>query len=337
MIKTLPLEVLRPNPFRELDKSYFDEDVIVELMESMSRNGVWAGIRARQNNGVYEIAFGHHRLEAMKRLKVKEAIVDVQKIDDLHMITEMADENMADKRPNTKGITNVVGAAKKKLEEILSGLETWEDAGAETRVLFESGHGFNQWKRQGNGEVGKVILSRFLGGRWESNIKEALALIAREAEGKLDLKAAQLFDSPTHAAVFSETVEELKIPVAKQEKFAKELIHEIENSVSEEDKEKGRKETVSSERIRTRAHIKVFGHELEEKELQRPDASEALKDYIRDLNYMTSGMEEILENWEQFPERLQKEYRDAFMGFVELHKNILSREKKWTEKLLLTV
>jgi hypothetical protein len=328
VIKTISLKLLRPNPYRELDKYYYDEDVIKELMESMTRNGVWAGLRARQNGEFYEIAFGHHRMKAMENLGVKEAIVDVQKIDDLHMIMEMADENMSDKRPNTKGITNVVGSAKKKLEEILSGIKTWEEVtrmGA--RDYFKSEQGFKVWQVQSAGSVGKEILERFLGERWASNIKEALALIAKSEEGKLDLRAAQMFDSPTHAAVFAETMEELDIPVKQQRAHAEKAIKDIEKVYGDE--EKGRKGEMTSTRIK----VSLRGNEDEIRRLEKKETSNLVLSleqeiFINEMERFIHALSDIPRDWKEKGFAKAKAYATIITNRLEVFNGTVETQRK---------
>ena len=94
MVKNIPIEQLLPNPYRNLDEKYFKESVILELVKSMQDTGVWAGIIARPKGKKYEIAFGHHRLEAMKRLEIKEAPIDIQEnLSELFMLKMMIYEN----------------------------------------------------------------------------------------------------------------------------------------------------------------------------------------------------------------------------------------------------
>lgn len=48
------------------------------LVKSIKQTGFWDNILARKNKaGKYEIAYGHHRLQALKKALGKSAVVDI--------------------------------------------------------------------------------------------------------------------------------------------------------------------------------------------------------------------------------------------------------------------
>lgn len=84
---------LRSNPFRS-PKIPFREEKIKQLEMNIESTGFWDNIVARKNDGKYEIAYGHHRLEALKNLGIKEVDIPIKDLDDATMIKMMAQENM---------------------------------------------------------------------------------------------------------------------------------------------------------------------------------------------------------------------------------------------------
>lgn len=105
-LKNVKLSLIDPNPFRDgsggnppatwksVEEVYgFDERKLGELQDSFRRNGVWAGAHVRPQSGRFQLAFGHHRVEAARRLGIKEIPVVVADLSDDQMLQFMASEN----------------------------------------------------------------------------------------------------------------------------------------------------------------------------------------------------------------------------------------------------
>lgn len=87
---------IQPNPFRHIERYPIRREKVAVLRESMRSTGFWDNIVARLSNGKPEIAYGHHRLVALReefgpRHKVDLAIRDLH---DDTMLQIMARENM---------------------------------------------------------------------------------------------------------------------------------------------------------------------------------------------------------------------------------------------------
>lgn len=96
MHKKVKLSQVRPNPFRNMDLYPIDPIKIETLKSSFKKTGYWGNIVARENGGIYEIAYGHHRLVTMQQTMKKSDEVEliIRDIDDADMLRMMADENM---------------------------------------------------------------------------------------------------------------------------------------------------------------------------------------------------------------------------------------------------
>ena len=64
------------NPFRNIDKYPINQDKVDALRESMQSTGYWGNIVARAVNGKFEIAYGHHRLMAIREAYSQDAEID---------------------------------------------------------------------------------------------------------------------------------------------------------------------------------------------------------------------------------------------------------------------
>jgi len=322
MIKQIAIENLLPNPFRKIESYPIVRQAVEELKKSMEETGVWVGIVARkaEQNSKYEIAFGHHRLAAIKELEIKEVPVDVQEIDDLRMVQQMAFENMSARKTNTQVITETVLSAR---EQIAKALDDWEwdhhtRSDGSLKRLFKNKKGFETWQGQRNKEIGESILINFLGPHWRANIAKALKLIAKADAGKLDLKAAEKFDSPSQAVAFAELSEETNIVVEKQEEFAEKVITDIQRIWGDEENPEDQSELTVS-------RIRSFG-KFDSDEFKLPtgldrerwEINQALENFTRELESINTGLPEILENWGMITDGNRRDFATAAKQFYEI-------------------
>ena len=62
------LKDVRPNPFRRSEKYPILKEKVEELVESIQTTGFWENIVGREVDGKLQVAYGHHRLEALKKV-----------------------------------------------------------------------------------------------------------------------------------------------------------------------------------------------------------------------------------------------------------------------------
>jgi len=88
------------NPYRRLHAYPYLEDKITALIRSIEDVGLWPSCIAREVKGDrlwrYELAFGHHRLEASKRMKLARIPLIVMALSDKQMLQYMGRENLED-------------------------------------------------------------------------------------------------------------------------------------------------------------------------------------------------------------------------------------------------
>jgi len=89
------------NPFRRLHDYPYVQNKLDALDRSIAEVGLWPSVIARTRDyREYEIAFGHHRLEAAKRYGLKEIPLIVQQLSDEQMLQYMGRENLEDYNAN---------------------------------------------------------------------------------------------------------------------------------------------------------------------------------------------------------------------------------------------
>ncbi len=94
MLKTIAIDRLKPNPFRRLDEYPIIREKVDLLKESIAQTGFWGTIVGRERGADVEIAFGHHRLVALREAKEKTVALIVLDLSNEQMLQMMARENM---------------------------------------------------------------------------------------------------------------------------------------------------------------------------------------------------------------------------------------------------
>ena len=88
---------IRANPHRDIGTYKLNEEILIELRESVESTGFWDNLLCRKSNGHIECAYGHHRLAALKNTKGfgPKAIIDVaiKDLTDADMLRIMYREN----------------------------------------------------------------------------------------------------------------------------------------------------------------------------------------------------------------------------------------------------
>ena len=91
---SVPIDVIDANPFRLLAHYPYNEHKLETLQRSIADVGLWEGVIARLKENRYEIAFGHHRIEAARRSGLGKVMLIVRDLNDEQMLQFMGRENM---------------------------------------------------------------------------------------------------------------------------------------------------------------------------------------------------------------------------------------------------
>lgn len=95
---TAPIDRVHHNPFRNFDINPIRDRQVKRLQVGIEDIGMWSGLAVRRIPdsvpAVYQLACGHHRLEALKRSGISNVNLDVRPYTDDQMIKIMVEENM---------------------------------------------------------------------------------------------------------------------------------------------------------------------------------------------------------------------------------------------------
>jgi ParB-like chromosome segregation protein Spo0J len=196
---------LRPNPFRNIEHYPIDAEKVKTLVASIGQTGFWDNILARKEDGQIQIAYGHHRLAALKQaMKPSDAVdIPVKPLDDATMLKIMANENMDEWKLGPGVIDETVRATKRFLEEHPEELKKLGQAKSSAR---------NE-----DFVVGAPLIARFL--NWpEGRISDSLRLMASIDEGIVDRDSAYSLPHQKAARRFVSAVKEFHLTKSQQKR-----------------------------------------------------------------------------------------------------------------------
>jgi hypothetical protein len=225
---------LGPNPYRNLKKYPLDNKKINDLIISIKQNGFWGGLLVREHPakpGKYQLAFGHHRWAALKKLGYEWAVETIVcKLSDDDMHHRMFAENHETWGMRPACVLENVESARNRLNSILAKYKTWDDfrSGENSRPIFEisSEPEFRSIKGKG---AGRETILKYLGGLYNENqVRQALNMLkeSETPDSEISLDAVKHLPTLSHAEHFRRAAKEHKIPKSKQQKIAKEVVEE---------------------------------------------------------------------------------------------------------------
>lgn len=201
------LDLIQPNPYRDMNKYPIDERKVTALIESIRQTDFWDNLLARplgnkvEVNGKeitgeelaqylktideatfpVEIAYGHHRWVAVERVGMEQIDIPVKAIEDEIMLQIMANENKGDWSSNMAVILETVRQVKSTLHQQATRFEQYEDY-LERYSFFTTP---KEWKAAQNiNNIGYRTIHKFLGETWsENDIRSAAATLDAIDEG----------------------------------------------------------------------------------------------------------------------------------------------------------
>jgi polyhydroxyalkanoate synthesis regulator phasin len=275
---------LYPNPYRDMDNYPINRVKVDALKASIKQTGFWDNIVARNKDGQVQIAYGHHRLTALREALSWDTEVDIpiKDLPDSTMIQIMANENMQEYSTSPATIDETVRVAKKFLEEnpeVLSGV-----FGGRPQEKF-----------------GAPTIAKFL--NWpESRINFSLQRLNLIESGKVSREAINQLPTDNAARSFTKAAVKWDLEPEKQDRIIREIVDggnmgydQIERKVSEakfQNKPKERKEE----------------HEKEQSTLQFNNYVIAVHNKSVDL---LRQLDVLIEHKEQFNYLSMKDVKDA--------------------------
>jgi chemotaxis protein histidine kinase CheA len=256
---TVALKDVKPNPFRDLPNYKLNDDKVEALMASINSTGFWANVIGRLNPaGEFEIAYGHHRVEAARRVLGPDHThtFPAYPLSDTVMIRMMADEN-SDAWSNQVGHTNlVVGVARDFLDKLLDKYETLEQLKgggefASVAALFQTNSQYEQIRRDG---VGRSLIQAFLSGTYADGhrVRDALEHLPLSPKQRA-AKEREDADARSRAAEIKAEEERQRVEREAEEQIARAA---AEHAKAERQAAEAERKRLAEETKRTNAWLK---------------------------------------------------------------------------------
>lgn len=203
---------INPNPYRNIDHYPLNKEKIMALTNSIEKTGFWDNLVGREINGEIQIAYGHHRVEALRLAEGFgydfEFDLPIKDIDDGTMIQIMANENMQEWGHSIGVVDETVKVAKEYLELAFSEKRKSESKGRE------------DYKNK----INAPELAEFLG--WSlAKVHNSLKRLNLINEGSVEREAVEALPSETHATNFAKEIakSEVEFTPKEQKQIAKEI------------------------------------------------------------------------------------------------------------------
>ncbi|MBA7579573.1 hypothetical protein ES708_21444 [subsurface metagenome] len=205
---------LRPNPYRNLESCPVDKERVNNLVKSINETGFWSNILARERGGKFEVAYGHHRLVALKKVFKHNDEVDipVKELDDVKMLKIMATENHEHWGLIPSVRCDAVREAKKFLED------------SANKDVLSNLPGVTERLRSKNYPIGAKIIADFLGDNYsEFSVWETLKIIRLIDKKELDKEVADSMPSMNSINNFLEANKVVNVSLEHQRLASKEI------------------------------------------------------------------------------------------------------------------
>jgi len=280
------------NPYRNIEAYPIDRAKVEQLRNSIRETTFWDNILARPapGNGQYQIAYGHHRLVAIKEELGKDTVVDipVRDLSDEEMLRIMANENMKEWATDWTIFVESIKQTKNFLENHKEIVEKM---------------GLRQYS-----VIGSTAIAKFLGKNWDINrITNALAvmkdkeiqhLIFKDKIKKtIDIQSLERISSIQDKKVKKQWLDETSKKELRQAEIVEIARFENEPTLSNHDKEIVR-ENILEGRIRGKEQIREQVEFIKVRKLQegKKDDEEKKREDLKDFINKTEAAAVSLSN-----------------------------------------
>jgi len=242
------------NPHRNMKRNPVRAAQVKTLINSFKRNGIWPNVVVRKHpteKGRYQLAYGHNRFAAMKKMGITDSDFIVKPISDWGMYSAMVDENEAQRAITPELIMENVEAGIEYLEPVISACETVDEFMSSVEISTD-GYKPDSYAQVRNNLIngqglGVSFLSKVLPGEKSTDRKNIQAVVdshygvkkeqAKRTKAKSKRKAASAKRKAASAAKDLEEAKRLEAEAEQIDKEAEALMIEAKRLSTSADKD----------------------------------------------------------------------------------------------------
>jgi hypothetical protein len=258
---------VQPNPYRNIEHYPLNKEKIMALTKSIEKTGFWDNLVGRELDGQIQIAYGHHRIEALRLAEGFgydfEFELPVKNIDNGTMIQIMANENMQEWSHSIGVVDETVKVAKEYLEIRLPE---------------------NESKKYNNQHIVSANdISEFLG--WNLNkVHQSLRRLNLIDDGTIQQEAVQSLPTETHAIEFANAIN-----VAKEKNIV--FTPQEQKAIAKEISDSGMGKRDVKKTIEAKVFEKKYGDDFGKKKAEAVDKK--LQEFDNQLGFIANDISSL--------------------------------------------
>jgi hypothetical protein len=177
-----------PNPYRDYSLYSIRADKVARLVESIRETGFWENVVGRRKGNKVEIAYGHHRIEAARKVFKPDDTIPI-------IIKDLSDDDML--RMMIRENAEEYGCPLPAIDDAVKGARDFLTANPDVARGLLSSDG-SEVKRV---RIGAPVIAKYSGFS-ESTVERSLERIRRIEAGKVDKQAVYMMPSAAAADRF---------------------------------------------------------------------------------------------------------------------------------------
>ena len=119
------VSTIDPNPHRNFKRNPINKEQVDKIVESIGRTGFWDNVVVRthpEKPDRYQLAYGHNRIDAVRRLKIETIELPVRPLSDWDMLCAMIDENETQQKISPQIAFENILATVEELDRVLTSI-----------------------------------------------------------------------------------------------------------------------------------------------------------------------------------------------------------------------
>ena len=299
----IALSDIDSNPFRDFDLHPIDLMQVSRLEASIGAGGFWSSVTARPFGNRFQLAFGHHRIEAARALGRETVPIEIRDLSDWQMVRMLASENATQRGTTAAASLDAIAAISRALVKVC----VQSDASSIAKIFaigLDAAELVQGNVKRGEGPGERCILEVMPAGTF-NRAQARLALGVLKDSGRMAaiIATATGADTPSSPAIFDANCARLFKLDYHLSEFRRIVTGEVVRSYLHVDKQFGFAQQIIGElgeqeltaiKLRERANVIFYEQLGMPRSAMRGSSDRATDDRVRDaLNLLRRGVHSV--------------------------------------------